>query len=541
MGRRLLSHKKQILKSASLISLITLVSRILGYVRDLRIMLLLGTTPLADAFVLAYRIPSLLRRMVGEGAMTAPFIPVFADYQAHHSREEVWEFANRLFWTLAAVLAVISLGGMLFSTEAVRLFTFFGPGRPEVQQAAYLNRIMFPYVFFVGLSALAMAILNCFHIFGLPAATPIWLNLAIIGFSAGAVWKHFSNPAVSLAVGVLVGGVLQFLVLVPPLARKGMHFDFGLSLRHPGVRAVARVMPPGVLGIGAAQINFSVGTMFATAGRMPPGSPTALYVAERVMELVLGGFAIAVATAILPLMSHQAAAGDYDNLKTTLAFALRIVSFITIPAAVGLIVLREPIIRVLFEHGQFGTESTGLTSRALFYYAFGLPAFAAIKLIVPAFYSAHDTRTPATIAAYSVGLNAILNVLCLVVFFSVFGNGGPALATVVSAYFNFFALFAVFRIRFGRMRVLEVLLSMARIGLCSGLMGAACWVALRVSDFGSYQEFLPRLAVLTALVMGSVGTYLGLGWIFRAPEIGEVYGIVRQQESEPMAASGVGE
>ncbi len=175
-------------------------------------------------------------------------------------------------------------------------------------------------------------------------------------------------------------------------------------------------------------------------------------------------------------------------MKATLAFSLRIVSFITIPAAVGLMVLREPIIRVLFEHGQFVAESTELTARALFYYAFGLPAFAAIRLIVPAFYSTHDTRTPVLVAAFTLALNMALNLLFLHWLFSTFRNGGPAFATVVAAYFNFFTLFVIFRVRYGRLGTSRILLSVARIALCAGLMGGMCWMALRLSHFNSYQR-----------------------------------------------------
>jgi putative peptidoglycan lipid II flippase len=534
-----LNQKKQILKSASVISLVTVVSRILGYVRDQRITLLLGTTPTADAFVLAYRIPNLIRRLVGEGAVTASFIPIFANYLNNKPREEVWEFAHRLFWTLAVMLAAITMLGSVFSAQFMRLFTLFAPGQPAWEQAVYLNRIMFPYIYFIGLSALAMAILNCFHVFGTPAATPVLLNLSIIAASVAAVSRHFSSPAVSLGVGVLIGGALQFLILVPQLVRRGMRFDFGLSLRHEGVRSVGGLLAPGFFGIGVAQINFFVGTIFATSSRMPSGSVTALYVAERVMELVMGGYAIAVATAILPMMAHQAAAGNMEEMKSTLVFSLRIVSFITIPAAVGLVVLREPIIRVLFEHGEFVAESTGLTTRALFYYAFGLPAFAAIKLIVPAFYSTHDMRIPARVAAFSLGLNVILNVLFLRWFFSVFGNGGPAVATVAAAYFNFFTLFAIFRLRFGRLGTLGILGSLARSGVCAGIMGTLCWMALQVSRFDAYAHFLPRLAIFAVLLVGATVTYLVLAWTMRSSELFEIYGIAMHGEPEAASMAGL--
>src|SRR5271155_4535345 len=225
-----------------------------------------------------------------------------------------------------------------------------------------------------------------------------------------------------------------------------MKFKFGISFSHPGIKNVARLMVPRLFGIGIGQINLFIDTRFATALIMPIGSLAALTIADRTMELVLGGYAIAVATAILPMMSHQAAAKDYESLKKTLAFAVRIVAFITVPAAIGLVILREPIIRVLFQHGQFVAESTKLTARALLYYALGLPALASVKLIVPAFYSANDTKTPVIVAGISLFMNIVLNILFLEFFFKRVQNGGPALATAIACYFDFFALFIVFRL-----------------------------------------------------------------------------------------------
>ena len=214
------------------------------------------------------------------------------------------------------------------------------------------------------------------------------------------------------------------------------------------------------------------------------------------MELVLGGYAIAVATAILPMMSHQAAAGEYDTLKRTLAFSVRIVSFIAVPAALGLMIMREPIIRVLFQHGQFVAESTRLTARALLYYSVGLPAFAAVKLIVPAFYSTQDTKTPVIVASMSLVLNIVLNTVFLVFFFRTFQNGSPALATALAGYFDFFALFLIFRLRYGRMGTMEILTSFARIGLCSAIMGVACWLGMRYTQFSLHSRYLQiRLVV----------------------------------------------
>ena len=528
-----MTEKKQILKSASIISLVTVFSRALGYLRDQRITLLLGTSLAADSFVLAYRIPNLFRRLVGEGSMTASFIPVFTGYMAEKTRQEVWDFAHRLFWTLALVLAVITVFGIVFSPAVVHVFTSSSGGAIRWDEAVYLNRIIFPYVFFIGLAALAMAILNCFHYFAVPAATPIFLNLSIILFSTALVWKRFSDPAVSLAVGVLVGGALQFLIQLPLLVRQGMRFDFGFSFRHPGIRAVGRLMLPGFFGIGMAQINFFVDTFFATAARMPRGSLTSLYVADRVMELVLGGYAIAVATAILPMMSHQASAKDYQNMKHTFAFALRIVSFITVPAALGLMIMREPIIHVLFQHGRFVAESTKLTARALLYYSAGLPAFAAVKLIVPAFYSTKDTKTPVIVAAMALVLNIVLNAVFLQFFYRKFQNGGPAAATSLASYFNFFVLFAVFRLRYGRLGTMEIFRSFGKITVCAGIMGAACAVALHYTQGLMNGRFLVALPVFVGLLLGATVLYLGLAWALRCHEIQEVYGIAVRRRGAP--------
>jgi len=533
-----LTEKKQILKSASIISLVTIVSRVLGYVRDQRISFLLGTSLSADAFVLAYRLPNLFRRMVADGVVTASFIPVFTGFMRGNSQKELWVFGNRLFWTLALVLAVITVLGVVFSPVVIQSFASAEDRSSSYAEAINLNRIIFPYLFFAGLAALGMGILNSFHNFALPAATTALQNFAIIIFSVAIVWHYFGNPAISLAVGVLVGGALQFLILVPQLVHKGMRFDFGISFSHPGIKNFARVMFPRFFGMGIAQINFFVDTFFATAPRMPRGSLAALYVSDRVMELVLGGYAIAVATAILPMMSHQAAANDYEGLKRTLGFALRIVAYITIPAALGLMILREPIIRMLFQHGQFVASSTRLTARPLLYYAAGLPALACVKLIVPAFYSAKDTKTPVIVAIISLVLNIVFNVIFLHFLFRRFQNGGPALATVLATFFDFFTLFFIFRIRYGALGSMEIFRSIAKISLCAGIMGVGCAIGNHYANYTLQSSFFTQLLVFIGLIGGATLLYIGLTWVFRCPEIEEVYGIAtRTETAEGLAGS----
>ncbi len=529
-----MTQKRQILKSASLIGFFTLLSRVLGYVRDQRLTLLLGTSVSADAFLLAFRIPSVMRRLVGEGSMNAAFIPVFADYMGNRTREEMWTFANRIFWTMAFLLAVVTIAGMVFSTGVIFVFSPRGSGDLHVL-GAELNRILFPAVFFVGMGAVAIAILNGFQIFGTPAASPLLVNAAFILFSLGFVWHKFGHPAKALAAGVVVGAILQFFIMLPQLVRKGMRFDFGVSFRDPGVRRVARLMVPAVFGVGITHINILVGTLFATDRRMPVGSLTSLYIGDRIMQLVLGAYAIAVATAILPGMARQVAAGDIPGLTTTLGFSVRIVSFITVPATVGLIVMRKPIVQILFEHGRFGAESVALTSRALFYYSLGLPVFAAAKLIVPAFYSMQDTKTPVQAAAVALVANVVFNVFFLALCFRVFQNGIPALAAVLAAYLNFGMLLAILRGRIGALGESGILKSLAKVAVASAVMGAACFAGLSASHFYAIESFFPRLGVFLALLGGATGVYFGVARLFKCEELAELYMIVsRGQHAEAL-------
>ncbi len=477
--------------------------------------------------------------MTGEGALGASFIPVFAGYLRDKPRREALEFAQRMFWVTGTILAVVAVLGCVFSKQMVGMYTLLGRGQGHWELAIFLNRIIFPCVFFVGLAALAAAILNTFQVFGLPASTSILFNLVLIGFSYGAVYRPimrwtpaaYSSPAVALAVGVLAGAAVQLAVQLPALWRRGIRFWPEISFRDPGVRRIGRLAAPAFFGMGVYQINFFVDRIFATSPRMPAGSVTSLYVADRVMELVLGSYAIAMSTALLPTMARQAAAGKYEEMKRAFGFSMRIVSFITIPAAVGLIVLRGPIVEVLFQHGRFAADSTALTAHALFYYSLGLPAFAALKLLAPMYYSVEDTMTPARVGAYALGMNIALNTVLLLFFFRYLSNGGPALASSLAAYFNFILLFWIFRKRYGRVGARGLAGSMAKMAVCAAAMAGASSAALRASHFAGVSHVLAQTGMLAAMIGASVGVYFGVAWMLRCEELGEFFSLFRRGEA----------
>ena len=539
--------KGQILKSASLIAFVTVISRIFGYLRDQRVALLLGTSPAADAFILAFRIPNMIRRMTGEGALGASFIPVFTGYLRDRPRGEAWEFAQKMFWDMAVILAIVAVLGSVFSKQVIGIFTLLGADSIHWELAIFLNRVIFPCVFFLGLAALAAAVLNSFHVFGLPASTSILFNLVFIVFSLGFIYKPilrfapaaYRTPALALAIGILVGAALQLAMQTPALWKRGMRFGPKISFQDPGVRKVGKLMAPVFFGMGVFQINFFVDTIFATSRRMPSGSVTSLYIADRVMELVLGAYAIALSTAVLPTMSHQAADGKFEDMKHTFEFAVRVVSFITIPAAVGLILLRVPITKVLFEHGKFMSESTALTAHALLYYSLGLPAFAAIKLITPMYYSTHDTMTPTRVGVYSLCLHIVLNAVLLFAFSRYLWNASPALASSLAAYFNFALLFYIFRGRYGAMGARGIISSVSKMAICAAVMAGACFGALRYSDFANMGHVLSQAGLLAAMILGSIAVYFGLAWILRCEELPELFLMLRRAEPGAVSTGGI--
>ena len=500
-------QNRRVLRSTFIMAIPTLLSRVLGLFRDILQAKFMGTSHSMDAFSMGYLIPNLLRRLTAEGAMTAAFIPVFTQMKKEKSKEEVWKFANAFFFDLTLIIAGLTVLGILLSPVLVRIIA---PGYGEVpgkwELTAILTRIMFPYIFLISLAALAMAILNSFHKFFVPAFTPVLFNLAIITAALFFAQKA-EEPAIVFAVGVVIGGVLQLAFQLPFLWRNGMRFKFGLSFTHPAVRKVVKLMVPGLFGAGIIQINYAISRILASY--LEEGSVSSLYFGSRVQELTLGLFAIGLSIALLPTFSEQALRKDISGMKRTLVFSFKFIFFITFPAMVGLLVLNSPIIQVVLERGLFGPQSTDMTSQCLFYFAFGLPFISGVKILAPAFYSFKDIKTPVIVAFFVmivyIGLSLILmNPLRV---------GGIALALSLASIFNFILLFFLLERKIGRIEKKEFVISGIKYAFSAGVMGVAVWFFMEQFDFPG-MIFLEQLAVLSAAIGLGILVYVVVSLVF---------------------------
>ena len=521
-----MKERGRLLRSASTVAGITFISRIFGYIRDQRSTFLLGAGAELDAYTIAYRIPNLLRRLVGEGAVSAAFIPIFSEYLSRERREEVWKFANSILTILTLLMTSVTVLGILFAPLVVRLIASGvadSPGKLEL--AALLTRIMMPYIFMVSLAALAMGILNSFQKFAVSAAAPIFLNLSIITFSFFT--DYFRSPEIALAVGVVVGGVLQLAIQIPQVLRTGFRLRPQINWAHPGVRRTGKLMGPLVASAGVVQINVLVDQQFASY--MGDGPVSALFYSDRVMEFVLGTYAIAIATVILPMLSRSVAEGAIDEFRATLNFASRMILLITVPAAIGLMVLRVPIIQVLYEYGAFDAADTAMTVQPLLFFALGLAAFSMMKVIIPAFYALKDTRTPVIIAFLSMLLNVALNFA----FFRPLQVGGPALATSLAAFFSAIALVTLFVRRQGSIGLGSILVSLGRFLAASALLALAAGYLINIPGFYYDQGWVQRIFALAITIAAAASVYFGAAWVLRCPELGEMWSVFRTRRQEP--------
>ncbi len=502
-----------IAQAVGTVGLATFISRILGFIRDVVLASFFGTGMFADAFFVAFRIPNLLRRLVGEGSLTVSFIPVFTEYLTEKSKSEAFRLANAALTLAVLFLLLITLAGIVLSPLIVRAMAQgFAANPDKFSLTILLNRLMFPYIFFIGLAALVMGILNSLHRFGPSALAPVFLNLALI-FSALILAKQFDQPVLALAVGVILGGILQLGFQLIFLIREGFRFRFLLDFRHPGVVKIATLMGPSVFGLGVAQINVLVTTLLASF--LAEGSVSYLYYANRLVEFPLGVFAVAVATVVLPTLSAQAAKRDHASLQSTLNFGLRLTLFTTLPAMVGLIVLRQPIIELLFQRGAFTATSTILTAEALLFYSLGLWAFAGVRVIVPAFYALKDTVTPVKVAALALAANLVLSLVLM----GPLRHGGLALATSSASVLNFCLLAFILVRRLGNVQLAELGYSILRVALACVPMGLTAFFLGGENHINLFGGNLDRLLNLALAILAAMGIYLLSCYILKSKEL----------------------
>jgi len=498
-----------LLLSTSVVSSMTLLSRILGLVRDIVFARIFGASMVMDAFIVANRIPNMLRRFFAEGAFSQGFVPVMARYRENHSHDEAREFVDAVAGTLGLLLFCITLLGVILAPLLVLLVApgFIGDDGQFDLSAAML-RFTFPYLFFVSLTAFAGGILNTYGRFAAPAFTPVILNVVLI---SSALWLEplLDTSGMALAYGVFIAGLAQLLFQVPFLAKIHAVPRPKWSLHHEGVRRVGRLMLPAIFGSSVAQINVLVGGIIASL--LGTGKISYLYYSDRLMEFPLGLFGIALATVMLPTLSRQAANGNPDEFSRTLDWSMKLVVLVAVPAAIGLVMLAAPLLVTLFYGGVFSRLDVEMAAISLQAFSLGLVGFSFVKILAPAFFAHEDTRTPVKYGLVSLGVNFALSVV-LVWYMTASGyaatHAGLALATSAAAVANAWLLFRGLRSRKLLTHATGWVSLLLRAGAANGAMIAVLLWLNRSLDWWIEAGLLARVAQLSAAVAASVAVYV---------------------------------
>ncbi|WP_256484459.1 murein biosynthesis integral membrane protein MurJ [Endozoicomonas sp. 4G] len=429
------SQSPSLLRSSLVVGIMTMLSRVLGLARDVVIAGYFGSTASADAFFVAFKIPNFLRRLFAEGAFSQAFVPVLSEYRSKRSFDEVRYLLSRVSGTLAGLLLLVTLICMLASPLLIRLFAPGFTDYPEkLLLAGEMLRITFPYLLLISLTALAGSILNSYNRFAVPAFTPVLLNLSLIG-STVFLSQWFAEPVMALAWGVVIAGVSQLLLQIPFLLQIRLLPVPRWGHQHEGVRRIMKLMVPALFGVSVSQINLLLDTVLASF--LETGSVSWLYYSDRLSELPLGVFGIAIATVILPSLSRKHAEDAGDQFSRTLDWAIRLVLLIGVPAGIALFILSEPLLATLFDYGEMQNRDVIMAGMSLRAYSLGLIAFMLIKVLAPGYFARQDTKTPVKIAIIAMVANMGFN-LMLVFWLK---HAGLALATTLSAFLNAGLLF----------------------------------------------------------------------------------------------------
>lgn len=549
---------QSVARSAGIVSIAVMFSRVLGLIRETIFAAIIGAGFLYDAFIVGFRIPNLLRDLFAEGALSAAFVKVFTDYQLKNSEKEAWRLASLIFNGLAVVLSVICILGILLSPLIVQAITYNYLGDPnhyyppeKAALATTLMQIMFPFILLVALAALAMGVLNTKGRFGIPASASTAFNIVSIvaglGFAfwlSGGAWERSVDKiivpsdaaqwaVIGMSIGTLLGGAAQLVIQVPSLFKVGFRFSLGLSFRDEGVRRVMRLMGPAIIGTGAIQVKVLVDTMVASG---IDGGASWLSYAFRLMQFPIGVFGVAIGTAAIPTLSRLASEENAVKFRSTLSDAIKLVFLLAVPSACGLIVLGDPIVSLIYQRGAFTAFDTNMTAWALTAYSVGLAAYAAIKVLSPAFYALDDAKTPMyiSLASILVHVPASFGMMQLLSRVGVsperpngFGHVGVALATSIVASVNFLALSYFMRRRIKRLNGRDIFSSFIRIVTASAAMSAAAYFSyyFLTRYFESKVLSVRLIEAFAPILMGGV-VFLVFAKLLRIGEIDKIYQII---------------
>lgn len=521
MDRERSEGKHGLARGVAVFSSLTMLSRVLGLVRD--IVWLVFPADMRGAFIFAWRIPNTFRNLVAEGAANAAYVPVFSEYFATKSRDEIKRLIAAVTTVTVVILAIVTIVGIgaapvlgTFVRGLQKVSAGEGPTEENLAFTIRLTRLVFPYLFLIGVTALGMGLLTSLKSFAAPAFSPVLLNVSIIA-ACLFLKDRFDPPVMSLVVGVLVGGAAQAILQFGALARRGIYPRFGLDLSHPGLKMMGILILPAAIGQAVGQVNLLVDSFFAES--LGPDKVSSLYYANRLLQLPLGVFGVAISTVALASMSTYAARGEMQKLVETLGRGLRMVCFVTFPAAIGLAVLRTPVIRLLFQHGpHFDGSTTAEVAYPLMFYLIGMASFASVKTVVSAFYAIKETRVPVLCASISMAANVGLNFMLI----RPLQIGGLALASTISFTLNLALLLTILHRRLGTLEMGQIARSASKIAASAALMGLAVWLVLSwTAGATSAATLVGRAVQVGAPIVAGVAVFLALCRLFRVSELDE--------------------
>ena len=516
-------------RATGVVGVAILCSRLLGLVREVVIASLFGASRSLDAFLTAFRAPNMLRDLFAEGALSTAFVTTFSKKIQNEGDRSAWGLANKVATLTTVFMSIVVIIGVII---APFLVSILAPGF-DAEKAALtvvLARTMYPFILLVSLAALVMGMLNAKHVFGMPAMASSFFNIgSIVG---GVSLGYWMDPAfgpralIGLALGTLIGGFLQLAVQIPSLLKVGFVFRPDFNWRDEGVRKVLQLMGPAVIAASAVQVNVLINSIFASY--LQDGAVSWLNIAFRLMQLPLGIFGVAVATVTLPLVSRSAAAGNIPEFRGALAHALRLVMLLTIPSAIGLIILAEPIISLIYEHGRFTAASTLQTAGALRFYAAGLVGYAAIKVLAPAFYALDKRHLPMIVSLLSIVENFSLN--WLFTRYLGWGHRGLAMSTALVALTDFVLLYVMMRRYAGALETGKMIKTLAKLLAAGALLAGVCWAAVEFYlGSGSHLATLPKLFAVLGTVGVGVTVFFGAAYLLRVGELQDIVAVLRRK------------